>query len=65
MLVYERCPLDNNKEGIVIDPYSGSGTTCLAAKLLGKNYLGIDISEEYTNLAIARLHNFKKYESMV
>jgi len=44
-------------KGRVIDPYSGSGTTLVAAKLLGYDYLGIDISEEYTERARERLAN--------
>lgn len=36
---------------LVLDPMCGSGTTCVAAKQLGRKYLGIDISEEYCNLA--------------
>ena len=36
----------NNEDGIVLDPYSGSGTTLIAAKLLGKKFLGIDVSKQ-------------------
>lgn len=50
----------NDNEGIVIDPYSGSGTTLVAAKLLDKNYIGIDISEEYINFSTNRLQNCEK-----
>ena len=48
--------LDDNK-GLVIDPYCGSGTTLVAAKLLGHNFIGIDISLEYVDYAKKRLHN--------
>ncbi len=44
-------------QGRVIDPYAGSGTTLVAAKLLGYDYLGIDISEEYIEKARERLAN--------
>ena len=50
----------NDNEGIVIDPYSGSGTTLVAAKLLNKNYIGIDISEEYIHVSTDRLQNCEK-----
>jgi site-specific DNA-methyltransferase (adenine-specific) len=40
---------------VVVDPFSGSGTTCLAAKQLGHNYVGIDISDKYCELARKRL----------
>ncbi|MEN6534518.1 MAG: site-specific DNA-methyltransferase [Bryobacteraceae bacterium] len=39
----------------VLDPCCGSGTFCLAAKQLGRNYIGIDISEDYCHIARARL----------
>lgn len=46
-----------DKPGIVIDPFCGTGTTLVSAKLLGKNYIGIDISKEYVNYALQRLAN--------
>jgi modification methylase len=41
----------------VLDPYCGIGTTLVAAKLLGCDYLGIDISETYVAIACERLQN--------
>ena len=41
--------------GIVLDPFCGSGTTCVAAKREGFNYIGIDISEEYCEIARRRV----------
>jgi len=46
----------SNNESVVIDPMCGSGTTCVAAKMLGRNYIGIDISEEYCQIARDRLN---------
>ena len=45
------CP----KGGTVIDPFFGSGTTGLAAKELGRHYIGIEINAEYCALARARI----------
>lgn len=57
--------MDEKKEGLVIDPYCGSGTTLVAAKLLGYNYIGIDISEEYCKFAEERIRNYKNEEKFV
>lgn len=40
---------------LVLDPFVGSGTTAQAAKLLGRHYLGIDISPEFIELANERI----------
>ncbi len=40
---------------LILDPFCGSGTTCVAAKMLGRNYIGIDISPEYCKTARMRL----------
>ena len=42
---------------VVLDPFNGSGTTCVAANGLGRKYLGIDTNEDYCKLAINRLQN--------
>lgn len=49
--------LNGKKNGLVLDPYVGSGTTAVAAKLLGFDYLGVDIGEEYIDYARERLLN--------
>jgi site-specific DNA-methyltransferase (adenine-specific) len=45
----------SNKGDLVLDPMCGSGTTCKMAKLLQRNYIGIDNSEEYCRLARERI----------
>jgi len=45
----------SNPGDVVLDPFCGSGTTCKMAKLLGRHYIGIDISEEYCDLARQRV----------
>ena len=46
------CPPD----GIVLDPFFGSGTTGLVAVQLGRRYIGIDINAEYCRLADQRIN---------
>ncbi len=45
----------SNEGDIVLDPMCGSGTTCLAARDLGRKYIGVDISREYCMQAAKRL----------
>ncbi len=47
----------NDDEAIILDPYCGSGTTLVAAKLLNKKFIGVDISEEYVRYSQQRLKN--------
>ncbi len=47
----------DGKKGVVLDPYAGSGTTLVAAKLLGSDYIGIDISPQYVQHAEHRVAN--------
>jgi len=42
--------------GLVLDPFLGSGTTALAAIELGRNYTGIDINPEYVELSKERIN---------
>ena len=52
----EKCIDIGSKKGdIICDPMCGSATTCVAAKELGRNYIGIEISEEYVAIAEKRL----------
>lgn len=41
--------------GVVLDPFVGSGTTCVAARQLHRRYIGIEIMEEYHRIASAKL----------
>jgi len=42
-------------EDVVLDPFIGSGTTAVAAKRLGRDYVGIEINEKYCRIAEERL----------
>lgn len=41
----------------VLDPFMGSGTTCVAAKKLGRHFVGYDISSEYLAIAQTRIES--------
>lgn len=43
------------RDDLILDPFSGSGTTCYVAKMLHRNYIGIDNSERYIQIAKNRL----------
>lgn len=41
--------------GLVLDPFSGSGSSLLAAKMLGRSWLGIELDAKYHAIASGRL----------
>lgn len=45
------CP----ENGIVLDPFMGSGTTAIVARSLNRNYLGVELNPEYIKIAHKRL----------
>ena len=45
----------------VLDPMIGSGTTCIEAKLLGRNCIGIDINYDALILSMHRIYHLEKY----
>ena len=49
----ERCILVGSREGdTILDPFSGSGTTGLAATRNGRRYVGIDLNADYLDLSL-------------
>ncbi|MFB0524455.1 MAG: site-specific DNA-methyltransferase [Phycisphaerae bacterium] len=51
--------VSSNPRDCVLDPFCGSGTTAAAAYQLGRNYVGVEISEEYVRNANERLSQLK------
>jgi len=45
----------SNPGDVILDPFSGSGTTCKAAKELNRQFIGVEINSDYCKLAEARL----------
>lgn len=50
------------KNDVIVDIFSGSGTTAVAAKGLGRQYIGFELSLDYHQLAINRLEKIKEGE---
>lgn len=51
--------------GVVLDPFVGSGTTMVAAKNLGRYYVGIDIAPDYCAIAERRLKEETSQEPLI
>jgi site-specific DNA-methyltransferase (adenine-specific) len=49
--------LGSRKGDIILDPFIGSGTTAIAAKMLGRKYVGIEKNPEYIKIARKRIKN--------
>jgi len=56
---YRAIKILSYKEDIILDPFNGSGTTCLAAEMLGRSWVGIDISENYCEVARERVKEYQ------
>ena len=50
----------SNPGDIVLDPFVGSGTTAIAAFKENRHYIGFDISDEYCQMARARIEEAKR-----
>lgn len=50
----------STKDMIVLDPFAGSGTTCVASKILGLNSIGIEKEYKYLKTAKERIINYDK-----
>jgi len=48
----------------ILDPFAGSGTTCVAAKILGRKYIGIEISPVYAEIARKRVEQAQYEERL-
>jgi len=47
--------MSTDENDIVLDPFVGTGTTVIAAKRLGRRFVGIDIDEKYVNITKGKL----------
>jgi site-specific DNA-methyltransferase (adenine-specific) len=49
------CPLEAGR--VVLDPFAGSGSTCLATRHLGLDFIGFEVDAGYAKIAADRLRN--------
>jgi len=47
----------SNEGDVVLDPFCGSGTTCVAAKALSRRFIGVDIDSKYCRISNSRIGN--------
>lgn len=50
-----RCPEHNPVPCLVLDPFSGAGTTALVAQRLGRDAIGVELNPQYVSIATMRL----------
>lgn len=59
-LPYRLIQLYTFKDEVILDPFCGSGSTCIAAIKAGRHYIGYDTEEEYVRLAERRIGEYRK-----
>ncbi|MBN2209460.1 MAG: site-specific DNA-methyltransferase [Candidatus Coatesbacteria bacterium] len=55
MYSFRRAPEVGFEGDVVLDMFNGSGSTCIAARALGRNFIGIDLNASYCQIARVRL----------
>jgi len=56
-LLHRIIKISSNEGDIVMDPFCGCATTCVAAQQLGRKWIGVDIEKQAANILIERLNN--------
>ena len=64
-LLYYLVNMITPKGGVVMDMYMGSGTTGIAARLLGNDFIGMEIDENYFKIAEQRINSFEEYRKLL
>jgi len=59
------CRLVTPKNGIVLDPFMGSGSTGIAAQLEGFRFCGMEMDEDYFKISEARINSYESYRKFV
>jgi DNA modification methylase len=58
------CRLITPPNGVVLDPYMGSGSTGIAAQLEGFTFIGMEMDSDYFKIAESRIKNYEKYSAL-
>jgi site-specific DNA-methyltransferase (adenine-specific) len=59
------CRLITPPNGIILDPFMGSGSTGIAARLEGFRFCGMEMDENYFKIAEARINDYEKYKEFI
>ena len=59
------CRLITPPNGIVLDPFMGSGSTGIAAKLEGFDFIGMEMDEDYFKIANTRVESYERYRDLL
>jgi site-specific DNA-methyltransferase (adenine-specific) len=59
------CRLVTPPNGIVLDPFMGSGSTGISAQLEGFRFVGMEMDEDYFKIAEARIENYEQYRKFI
>jgi hypothetical protein len=59
------CRLVTPPNGIILDPFMGSGSTGIAAQLEGFRFVGMEMDSDYFKIAEARIENYEKYRKFI
>jgi len=63
-LVHDHLMTWTEEGDVVLDPFNGSGTTSVVAKNINRQFIGLDISEKYCELAVVRLEDTLDLEKL-
>ena len=64
-IAYAAKNLERNKNDFILDPFTGSSTTGLAAVKHGRKFIGIDLEREYLDLSIKRYKDLMSQEKLL
>ncbi len=56
--------MTTDKDDIVLDPFMGTGTTAIAAKKLGRKYIGFDLDKQYVEIALNKVSSIHHESSI-